>query len=148
MPLVNVRIAARLTGRDRSTITRAIESGRLSAGRDERGRYQIDPAELERAFGSLRSPDARTDALHEDLALTHDAIPRNACAREVELLREMLERERSERERERSAWEEERIFLRSLVERQSDQLKLLTDQREKEQEEAPRRRWWRWRRAE
>ncbi len=144
VPLVNVRIASRLTGRDRSTITRAIESGRLSASKDDRGRYLIDPAELERVFGALRSPDARTDALHED-ARASDAPARD---RELELVREMLERERAERERERRTWEDERTFLRGLVDRQSEQLKLLTDQRQqKESTHTPLFAWFRRRRS-
>ena len=61
MPLINVRIAAELAGKDRSTIVRAIEEGRLSAAKDARGRYQIDPAELERVYGTLRLPDERSD---------------------------------------------------------------------------------------
>ncbi len=130
MPSVNVRTAAELTGKDRSTITRAIDSGRLSAGKDEHGRYLIDPAELERVFGTLRSPDARTDAAHEEPTRTHDA---SALSREVELVREMLERERATHERERRSWDEERTFLRSLVEKQTEQLRLLPGQREQPQ---------------
>src|SRR3954451_13662708 len=125
MSLINVRSAARLTGKDRSTIIRAVESGRLSASRDDRGRYLIDPSELERAFGSLRSPDAPDDADSDVLpqSASVDTSRVAALEREVELLREMLERERR-------TWDDERIFLRSLVGEQSGQIKLLTDQRE------------------
>jgi hypothetical protein len=42
--------AARLTGRSKSTIGRAIKSGRLSASRNEDGTFGINPAELLRAF--------------------------------------------------------------------------------------------------
>jgi hypothetical protein len=136
MPAVSVRIASDLTGKDRSTITRAIESGRLSATRDETGRFLIDPAELERAFGPLRDPDATDDAEHEAAQASHES----ALARELELVREMLERERSERQRELRQWEEERAFLRTLVDRQTDQVKLLADLRPKE---PPRNLWQR-----
>ena len=60
MPPMNARTAAQLTGKDRSTILRAVESGRLSASKDERGQWLIDPAELERVYGSLRVPDTGT----------------------------------------------------------------------------------------
>ena len=43
--------AAKECGRAKSTILEAIRSGRLSAPKDERGRYEIDPAELFRVFG-------------------------------------------------------------------------------------------------
>src|SRR5215207_5060799 len=66
MPHVSVRIASELTGKDRSTITRSVDAGKLSATKDEHGRFLIDPAELERVFGSLALPaDARIDAVHE-----------------------------------------------------------------------------------
>ena len=42
--------AAKETGMDKSTISRAIKSGKLSATRRENGGYEIDPAELFRVF--------------------------------------------------------------------------------------------------
>jgi hypothetical protein len=42
--------AAKEVGLDTSTISRAIQRGKLSAQRQERGGYEIDPAELFRVF--------------------------------------------------------------------------------------------------
>jgi hypothetical protein len=42
--------AAKEVGLDKSTISRAIQRGKLSAQRQERGGYEIDPAELFRVF--------------------------------------------------------------------------------------------------
>ena len=42
--------AARLTGTSKTTLTRAIRAGRLSATRLDGGGYEIDPAELSRVF--------------------------------------------------------------------------------------------------
>ena len=42
--------AARVTGKSKSTINRAIKSGKLSAMRHEDGSYSIDGSELSRAF--------------------------------------------------------------------------------------------------
>jgi hypothetical protein len=133
MPAVTLRTAAVLTGKDRSTLLRAIEHGKLSAMKSELGRYLVDPAELERVYGALRMPPVHSEAPRQD-ALSGDGL---LAAREVEHLRELLERERSERERERHSyerdrqtWEEERTFLRTITERQSEQVRLLTDQRE------------------
>jgi excisionase family DNA binding protein len=137
MPQLSVRDAAELTGRDRSTLTRAIEKGRLSATRDDVGRFLIDPAELERVFGPLLSAevrnDDRTNDKHEDARDVHDL----ALARELELVREMLERERTERGREQRSWEEERNFLRGMLERQTEQVKLLTDERQQKERHSP-----------
>jgi len=44
--------AAAETGRDRSTLLKAIKSGKLSASRDSAtGAWQVDPAELARVYG-------------------------------------------------------------------------------------------------
>src|SRR3954469_21414845 len=82
MTHVNARTAARLTAKDRSTILRALESGRLSATKDERGQWLIDPAELERVYGQLHLPD------EPEVASDHDtyAMQVAALTKEVELL--------------------------------------------------------------
>jgi excisionase family DNA binding protein len=151
MPLLTPVQASELTGRHRSTINRAIEKGHLSATRDEFGHYLIDPAELERVYGTLRNPDTRDQS--RDVAEERDATTAEvaAPARDVEvLLREMLQRERDERERERvgyerdrRAWDDERSRLWGLIERHTEQMKLLTDQRERASEQ-PRSRFARW----
>jgi hypothetical protein len=69
--------AARETGLDKSTLSRAIKSGRLSAQRkDGNGGYEIDPAELFRVFppaskAEASSPpvDAPADMLLENREL-------------------------------------------------------------------------------
>jgi hypothetical protein len=70
--------ATKETGLDKSTISRAIKSGRLSAQRkDGSGGYEIDPAELFRVFppaskeqAPLSMPtDASTDVLLENRGL-------------------------------------------------------------------------------
>ena len=61
--------AAKETGLDKSTISRAIKSGRLSAQRKDGGSgYEIDPAELFRVF----PPASREQA---PLAMPTDASP-------------------------------------------------------------------------
>lgn len=42
--------AAKATGKDKSTISRAIKKGTISAGKDAHERYDIDPAELHRVY--------------------------------------------------------------------------------------------------
>jgi len=61
--------AAKETGLDKSTISRAIKSGRLSATRKENGGYEIDPAELFRVFAPASKktePPALTDDTTKD----------------------------------------------------------------------------------
>lgn len=50
MAALTLRQAADLCGRSRSTIHRAVESGKLSAKKDETGAWRVDPAELARVF--------------------------------------------------------------------------------------------------
>jgi excisionase family DNA binding protein len=134
MVLITPGQAAELTGKHRSTIIRAIDRGHVSATRDEFGHHLIDPAELERVYGSLRSPTER-DATRDD-AEERDATPLRVAAleREVELLREMLAEARSTSERDRRSFEEERTFLRGMLEKQAEQVKLLTDERQRDRE--------------
>ena len=42
--------AAKATGKTKSTISKAIKSGRISAIKSEGGKYNIDPAELHRVY--------------------------------------------------------------------------------------------------
>jgi hypothetical protein len=57
--------AARLTGKGKTTLTRAIKAGRLSATRTEDGMYAIDPSELARAY----------DVTPEGAPAVHHATP-------------------------------------------------------------------------
>ena len=42
--------AAEATGKNKTTIQRAIKNGRISASKNDTGAYQIDPSELHRVF--------------------------------------------------------------------------------------------------
>lgn len=81
--------AANATGKAKSTIQRAIKSGRLSATRLYSGSYEIDPAELSRVY-QLR---ATGSANH---SMKHDATQQRNSETEllqlkVELLQMQLE---------------------------------------------------------
>ena len=58
--------AAEAVGVSKSTIYRAVKAGRLSATRNDDGEYQIDPAELHRAYEPVA-------ARAEERAVTQDA---------------------------------------------------------------------------
>lgn len=47
--------AAKATGKTKSTISKAIKNGRISALRKETGEYDIDPAELHRVYPPVSS---------------------------------------------------------------------------------------------
>ena len=49
--------AAEQTGKSKSTLTRAIRTGKLSAQRNEHGDYRVEPSELFRVFDPVTSHD-------------------------------------------------------------------------------------------
>jgi hypothetical protein len=60
MAMLGLSEAARLVGRDVSTLHRAMASGRLSFTKDAAGKRQLDPAELERVFGIKHTDSDRS----------------------------------------------------------------------------------------
>lgn len=92
---LSAREAAKAAGKAVTTITRAIENGKLSAARTDNGGYDIDPAELFRAFPK------KSSATPQELqhATTEETNENKALLREVELLREALADARHERDR-------------------------------------------------
>lgn len=119
--------AAQACGHSKSTLLDAIRSGRMTAPKDDRGRYAIDPAELHRVFPFL-ARGGSADRTAEPTPTTRRTMPTTladhraeALAREVELLREML----AKAEAGADHW-------RALAERQQA---LLEDKRPKEPRE-------------
>jgi excisionase family DNA binding protein len=104
--------AAGLTGVNRSTIYRAWKAGRISATRTETGQIEIEPAELFRAFPPVARQGAHEAAHHDAQADStgDNSLRDSALAREVQLLREMLDAMRGERDamrEDRDAWREQ-----------------------------------------
>lgn len=101
-----------------STISKAIKDGRLSAGRNEKGGFEIDGAELSRVFpfpvgDQLSSPQPNTYNEHENKAL------------EIELKAERQVRERLTSEIEdlkiqRDKWQDQAQTLLLSNKRQSE----------------------------
>jgi len=60
--------AAKATGKQKSTILDAIQGGRLSATRDDKNQWQIDPVELFRVY----PPNTYTE--HQETPQTHSKI--------------------------------------------------------------------------
>lgn len=88
MPLT-LNKAAQTCGRSKATLLAAIRAGRMSAPKDDRGRYLIDPAELHRVY-PFKPADQSPDQFPEPKPTTQNDHLTGALEREVELLREML----------------------------------------------------------
>ena len=75
MQKVSLQQAVKMTGRSESTLRRDVKKGKVSAERDNRGHLQFDIAELQRAYGELKSTgeDAQSTEQGNGKAMTgHD----------------------------------------------------------------------------
>ena len=86
----SLKQAADATGKDRSTIQRAIKSGRISATLGESGAYEIDPSELHRVFPPVARNEAPLIATQQN-ATDEVASENRELRAKVDLLREMVD---------------------------------------------------------
>lgn len=127
--------AAKATGKSKTTLHRAIKSGRISATKTEDGSYSIEPSELHRVF------PAATAGTPASLLHRND---KEQISNTLETLRTQLEWQQKERERERALLQETIADLREDRDKWRQQAtSLLTDQRP-EPSTPTRRRWWPW----
>jgi hypothetical protein len=140
MAIVGLAEAAKLTGRNQSTVHRAMKTGRLSYTVSDTGERQIDTAELDRVF-RIKSNGAMPDAMAQSVQ-SHDAQPGA-----VALLREQLD------DRDATIRDLRARLDASEAERRTVQARLtalLTDQRPAPAPPPPRGLWGRfmgWRRV-
>ena len=76
MHKVSLQQAVKMTGKSESTLRRDVKKGKVSAERDARGHLKFDVAELQRAYGELKSTgeDAESTEQGNDNAMTgHDS---------------------------------------------------------------------------
>jgi hypothetical protein len=129
---------ARMTGVRKSTLSRAVEGGQLSATRTESGGDRFEPCELERA-GFPLAPGAIAGATD---ATTDTARPETTLdATLVALLREQLADTRAERDRWRGVAERLTTLL-PVAQRQADQAAEAAEAAEAAMA-LVRRPWWR-----
>jgi hypothetical protein len=143
MAMISLGQAAKLAGLGKTTLSRAIKSGRLSATRRDDGGYQIDVAELERVYplrapaeatgaaGDATGPVATGDATGGDLAGEIAALRATAT-----LMREQIADLREDRDR----W-------RGIAERLAIAPPAPSPAPPPEPEVAPKRSLWRWLRS-
>ncbi|CAK0765202.1 conserved hypothetical protein [Gammaproteobacteria bacterium] len=169
MPPITIKEAADSTGKSKSSILRAIQSGRISAQRDDLGQWLIDPSELYRVYEPAPEGGADDESVHRTTAPHHTSANESPQDVEIRLLREML----VERDRERDRLVVEHNLRIANLETNNEGLEnvisdlmarldqeaadrrrayaqltnLLTDQRapaERGQQVVPNRWWWPW----
>lgn len=89
---LTLRQAAELSGTSRSTIHRALKSGKLSGGRLEDGAWDIDPSELARVFPWDIAEPVQRDGKGQER--TGSGERESVLAVRVEMLERQLDRER------------------------------------------------------
>lgn len=141
MKKLSLNKAAKEASVAKSTLLEALNNGRMSAGKSEKGHWEIDPSELFRVFPKASSHDSEKPI---PTTQGNRKVPSETSALEVEvkMLREQVENLNLERERERAQLSDQIEDLKAQAERQSadhrQALAALTDQREK----TPRQGFW------
>lgn len=112
--MLSLTEAAKATGLTRPGLLKAIQTGRLSASKNDVGQWRIDPAELFRVYGPVN-----TTSKQEETATSEQDV----VTKELELTRRLL-----------AQVEAERDHLRQSL---TQALNLLTHQPENTRTEAP-----------
>jgi len=118
--------AAKATGKSKSTISRDIKNGKISATPKDNGSYEIDPAELHRVYPPV-SGNSIGNSSEEHIATHGTDNEIRAIKAEADGLREQIELLKNERNDLRHRLDEESAERRKLT-------MLLTHQSEKQPE--------------
>jgi hypothetical protein len=119
--------AAKATGKDRATISRAIKKGRISAAKNDSGEWQIDPSELHRVYPPLKEADSARN--REGATESYTELRTESRVLEVKFEAALQRIE---------ALEADKAFLQTELTKATT---LLTDQR-RPQAAVERRSWW------
>jgi hypothetical protein len=149
--------AAREAGVAKSTISKALASGKLSYREKNSDGYKIDPAELFRVFPKTSKNTSEETSSNDWQLSGHSAEMPYSAKFEIELarLKSLVEEKdrriadlesdraqlREDRHRLTENWQEERVRLLKLLEDQTCAVKLLTDERNKLTAEVQRSFW-------
>lgn len=130
--------AAKAAKRSKGTLSKALNSGGISAQKDDKGRWQIDPAELSRWMSANPFPNG----LENQDEIPFETQENSALGVEVKMLRERIDAMTAERDRERGQLVDQIEDLRARLDgAEAERVRLnalLTDQREKPAEPAKR----------
>ena len=142
MAKLSLNKAAKEASVAKSTLLQALNSKRMSAGKNDKGHWEIETSELFRVFPRTGST-IREEPNSPPYAEPIKTIQNSALEVEVKMLREKIEDAHVERDREREQAKEQIENLREQIERQSadhrQALALITDQRPQHTAKPPRR---------
>lgn len=90
MAKVGAQRAAVLTGKSKSTIQRAMKSGKLSFELDQNNRRIIDVSELERVFGIQKQEEKVAEPKKIDQSAIDAAVEKERMAMQIKMLEQQL----------------------------------------------------------
>lgn len=143
--MYTIGTAAKATGKSKSTISRDIDKGKISAVKNEDGSYSIDPAELHRVYPPVSQSNGSSNGQSNDSQPAKFADGTGGLDAELQHLRERLSSLELEREREREQLTDQIEDLRRRLDRADEERRekdrqltaLLTDERPKAESMAP-----------
>ncbi len=138
MAKVGAQRAAELTGRSKSTIQRAMNSGKLSYEMDANDRRVIDVSELERAFGLEKSTaPASANSVEQELQKASAMIEMERMKMRITMLEHKLEaaeQQIADLKEQRDSWQKQaqQVLLTSQhSQKQADELREELKERER-----------------
>lgn len=136
-PYISLNDAAKLTGRAKSTISKALKTGKMSyISKDPKAGFQLDPAEVLRVF-----PEKTETVVSFQSKNTQKHSENSALLAEVDALRQQAATIEIERAREREQLNDRIESLHKMLADETSERRqltvLLTDQRE-----SPRKGLW------
>lgn len=138
MAKVGAQRAAELTGKSKSTIQRAMKSGKISYEVDHNGRRVIDVAELERAFGlAPQSTGNGQDNVEAELKKAADMLEAERLKMRIKMLEEQLgtaQEQLEDMKAQRDQWQKQaqQILITSQYsQKQAEEMKAEMKERER-----------------
>ena len=143
--MYTIGTAAKATGKAKSTISKAINSGMISATKNQDGSYSIDPAELHRVFPAEASANGPEKHHLDDLEPSDLRFENGRLQGELKQLLERMAELDTMHDRERKQFNEQLEDLRRRLDRADEERRekdrqltaLLTDERPKAEAPAP-----------
>ena len=148
MAKVGAQRAAELTGKSKSTIQRAMNSGKISFERDTNGRRVVDVSELERVFGLKKSESgsAVSSSVEQELQKATAMLETERLKMRVKMLEEQLlsaEKQIDDLKTQRDSWQKQasQVLLTSQYsQKQAEELQAELKERERKAQERRKRR--------
>lgn len=146
MAKVSVAQAADLTGKSKSTIQRALKSGRLSYSINESDEKEIDTSELERVYGAFPKKVDQEAMVRAELQRAHDMLEMERVKMRCRSLEDQLhttERQLEDMKDQRDQWQKQAqqlMITNQTSQKQAEDLKQEMREREAREREARKRR--------